>query len=91
LTKACGDIPFDLSLSIKKGLSGIKTVLEYSMTDIALSPKSATTGLVRRGFAAQSEDCFADERSSLMQIKQFLRKDFGRQRSLDGTKPEQTR
>jgi hypothetical protein len=28
LTTACGDIPFDRSLSIKKGLSGIKTVLE---------------------------------------------------------------
>jgi hypothetical protein len=42
-------------------------------------------------YATQLEDCFAGERSSLMQIKQFLRKDFGRQRSLDGTKPEQTR
>jgi hypothetical protein len=42
-------------------------------------------------FAAQSEDCFADERSSLMQINQFLRKDFGRQRSLDGTKTERAR
>jgi len=45
----------------------------------------------RPPFATRLEDCFAGERSSLMQIKQFLRKDFGSQRSLDGTKPEQTR